>query len=142
MSLIERPSGLLDDFYRPFGGLFNQSMPSRLHGDTEAWLPSVDIKREDGAYVIEVEVPGLSPDEVDVEAHDNVLTIQGERETSTEEKEDNFVRRERRHGKFVRRFTLPNGTSADDISAQVKDGVLHVRVPDGQAASPQKISIE
>ncbi len=142
MSLIERPSGLLDDFYRPFGGFFNQNLPSRLIHESEAWLPSVDIKREDGAYLIEVEVPGLSPDQVDVEAHDNVLTIQGARETTSEDEQENFVRRERRYGKFVRRFTLPNGTSADDISAQVKDGVLHVRVPDGQAATPQKISIE
>ena len=141
MSLIERPSGLLDDFYRPFGGLFNQGFPSRLLPEAEVWQPSVDIKREDDGYLIEVEVPGLSPEQVEVEAHDNVLTIQGTRETSDEEKTENFLRRERRFGKFVRRFTLPNSTSADDISAQVKDGVLHVRVPDGQSASPQKIAV-
>lgn len=139
MALIERPAGLLDDFYRPFGSFFTPNL-NRL-AEAEAWQPSVDIRHEDGAYVIEVEVPGLSPEAVDVEAHDNVLTIQGSRETEDEQKADNYLRRERRYGKFVRRFSLPNGTPTDDISAQVKDGVLHVRVPDSQEVSPTKIAI-
>ena len=139
MSLIERPSSLLDDFYRPFGGFFSQNLP-RI-AESAAWQPSVDIKREDGAYLIEVEVPGLSPDKVEVEAHDNVLTIQGSREKESEQEEGNYLRRERHYGKFVRRFSLPNGTATEQISAQVKDGMLNVRVPDGQATKPTRVSI-
>ena len=142
MSAIDKPAGILDDFYRPFGSLFSHGFPSRLLSESEAWLPAVDIKREDGAYLIEMEVPGFAPDDIEVEAHDNVLTIQGERKSESEETEGDYIRRERRYGKFVRRFNIPNGASSDDIGAQVKEGVLHVRIPDGEAASPKKISVE
>jgi len=142
MSAIDRPAGILDEFYRPFGSIFGQGFPSRLMSESEAWMPPVDIKREDGAYTIEMEVPGFAPDEIDVEAHDNVLTIQGERQSETDKSEGDYIRRERRYGKFVRRFNLPNGASSDDINAQVKDGVLHVRIPDGEAATPKKIAVE
>jgi len=142
MSAIDRPAGILDEFYRPFGSFFNQGFPNRLVADTEAWMPAVDIKREDGAYLIEMEVPGFAPDEINVEAHDNVLSVQGERESETDKSEGDYIRRERRYGKFVRRFNLPNGATSDDINAQVKDGVLHVRIPDGEAATPKKIAVE
>ena len=142
MSAIDRPSGILDDFYRPFGSFFNPGLPGRFLGDSEAWMPAVDIKREDGTYLIDMEVPGFKPEEIDVEAHDSVLTIQGERESESDKSEGDFIRRERRYGKFVRRFNLPAGADSDQINAQVTDGVLHIRVPDGQASSPKKISIE
>ena len=142
MSAIDKPSGLLDDFYRPFGSLLSQGFPSRLLGDTEAWLPAVDIKREDGAFLIEMEVPGFKPEEIDVEAHDGMLTIQGHRESETDKSEGDFIRRERRSGKFVRRFNLPAGANSDDINAQVKDGVLHISVPNGEGSNPKKIAVE
>jgi len=142
MSAIDKPSGYLDDFYRPFGSFFSQGFPSRLLSDSEAWLPAVDIKREDGAFLIEMEVPCFKPDEIDVEAHDGVLTIKGERESEADKSEGDFIRRERRYGKFVRRFNLPAGASSDDINAQVKDGVLHISVPNKEATGPKKISVE
>ena len=144
MSAIDKPAGIFDDFYRPFGSLLSHGFPSRLLNESEAWLPAVDIKREDGAYLIEMEVPGFTPDDIEVEAHDNVLTVQGERESKTEseDEESNYIRRERRYGKFVRRFNIPGGASSDNIGAQVKDGVLHVRIPDSEAASPKKINVE
>jgi HSP20 family protein len=142
MSAIDKPAGILDDFYRPFGSLFNHGFPTRLIGESETWMPPVDIKREDGAYLIEMEIPGFSPEQIEVEAHDSVLTIQGERESESDKSEGDYIRRERRFGKFVRRFNLPAGAASDDIKAQVKEGVLHVRIPDGQAASPKKISVE
>ena len=142
MSTIDRPSPLLDDFYRPFGSLFREGFPSRLVSDSEAWLPAVDIKRNDGAYSIEMEVPGFNPEEIDVEAHDGVLTIQGERHSESDKSEGDFIRRERRYGKFVRRFSLPAGASSDAINAQVKEGVLHISVPNSNGNDPKKIAVE
>lgn len=142
MSLLNMPANTLDDFYRPFGSIFSQGLPSRLHADTESWMPPVDIRREENAFVIELEIPGFAPDEIDVEAHDSVLTIQGERnEETTDDSKDDYIRRERRYGKFVRRFTLPPGAANDDIGAQVKDGVLHIRVPNGTTDTPKKITV-
>lgn len=142
MSAIDKPASVFDEFYRPFNSLFGNGFPTRLATESEAWMPAVDIKREDTGYAIEMEVPGFAPDDIEVEAHDNVLTVQGERQSETDKSEGDFIRRERRYGKFVRRFNLPNGASSDDIVAQVKDGVLHVTVPDGTAASPKKIAVD
>ncbi|XOV83346.1 MAG: Hsp20/alpha crystallin family protein [bacterium] len=141
MNLIDKPTTVFDEFYRPFGSLFGSGIPSRLLSDNDMWLPAVDIKREDGAYLIEMEVPGFKADEIDVEAHANVLTIQGSRSSESEKKEADYIRRERQTGQFVRRFNLPTGCMAEHIEAQVKDGVLHVRVPDAQASEPRKINI-
>ena len=133
---------LFEDFYRPFGSLFQQGFPSRLLTDTETWLPAVDIKRDEAGFTLEMEVPGFSSDEIQVESHDDVLTITGVREASEETKEDNYLRRERRYGKFVRRFNLPAGTTSDAIDAQVKDGVLHVSIPHTAPAAPKKIEVK
>ncbi len=144
MSSLIKPTDIFDDFYRPFGSLFTEGFPSRAFADHDAWLPAADVRRDGDGYVIEMEVPGFKPEEIDVEAHDNVLTIQGERSAETEEKKDDngYIRRERRYGKFTRRFTLPAGADAEAIAAQVKDGVLHVNVPSATASSPQKITVE
>ena len=144
MSSLTKPNDMFDDFYRPFGNMFASGFPSRLFADNESWLPAADVRRDGDGYVIEMEVPGFKPDEIDVEAHDNVLTIQGERKSETEEtKEDNgYIRRERRYGKFVRRFSLPAGTNDEALSAQVKDGVLTVTIPSAEQSSPKKISVE
>ena len=90
MSSLIRPTDIFDDFYRPFGSLFSQGFPSRLLSDSESWLPATDVRQEDSGYVIEMEVPGFTSDNIDVEADDNVLTITGTRESESEErKEDN-----------------------------------------------------
>jgi HSP20 family protein len=104
-------------------------------------MPAVDIKRKDNAYIIEMEAPGFKAEDIEVEAHDSVLTIQGSRSSESEEKDTDYIRRERRVGQFVRRFNLPAGCVTDDIEAQIKDGMLHVVVPDAQASTPKKITI-
>lgn len=144
MSSLMRPTDIFDDFYRPFGSLFTNGLPARLLADSESWLPATDVRQEDEGYVIEMEVPGFQADSINVEAHDNVLTIQGERSSESEETEgeNGYIRRERRFGKFARRFTLPPGTDEDKVVAQVKDGVLTVSIPAAKSASPKKIAVE
>ena len=136
------PASFLDDFYRPFGSLFSQGFPSRVQNEGQSWMPLVDIRAEDDAFVVEMEVPGFTADDIDVEAHDNVLSIQGERSSEHDENKDNIVRRERHYGKFIRRFSLPPGAANDDIVAQVKDGVLHIRVPNKPVTTAKKITVD
>lgn len=141
MNLIEKPNSVFDEFYRPFGSLFGAGLPNRLINENDMWIPAVDIKRREDAYIIEMEAPGFQPEDIDVEAHDNVLTIQGSRSSESEKKEEDYIRRERRTGQFLRRFNLPSGCVMDDIEAKVRDGVLHVSIPDKQTSEPKKITI-
>ena len=142
MSIINMPANVLDDFYRPFGSLLSQDLPSRLQTETDSWMPLVDIRSEDNGFVIDMEVPGFTSDDINVEAHDGVLTIQGERSSEVDENKDNIVRRERHYGKFMRRFSLPPGTESDDIAAKVKDGMLHIQVPNKPVSTAKKITVD
>ncbi len=133
-----RPYSLFEDLYRPFDSFFTNNLPAPSRA---GWLPPVDITKDDAGYCIEMEVPGFNNDEVTVEAHDGVLTIQGEREQTKKTEEEGVVRQERSYGRFSRRFSLPDGTIADDINASVKDGVLSIKIPHASPVEPKKIEV-
>ncbi|MGB8331148.1 MAG: Hsp20/alpha crystallin family protein [Polyangiales bacterium] len=103
---------------------------------------AVDIREEDDAFFVDAEVPGLSPDEVQVDVEKNVLTIRGERKVEKEESEGTYRRVERQYGSFSRSFTLPETVETDKISADLKNGVLALRLPKKEAPTPRSISVK
>ena len=138
MSELIRHFDLFDDFNRFYGDWFggNVAAPPR-----EGWMPAVDIRTDNGDYLIELEVPGFQPEQVEVAVQDNVLTIKGQREDEEKTNKQGYVRSERRSGQFVRRFSLPAGVSGNDINASVNDGVLTLRVPHVTQQEPTKIQV-
>jgi HSP20 family protein len=103
--------------------------------------PAADVYETDGAFVIELEVPGFEEKELDVEVIDHTLTITGERKEEKETKEKTFFLQERLEKQFERRFQLPAETKAESVTASFAKGVLEVRVPKTPEPSPRKISI-
>jgi HSP20 family protein len=101
----------------------------------------VDIFDTEEAIVLRAELPGLGPDDIDIEIDDNVLTLKGERRFQETVDEGRFYRLERAYGHFQRSVTLPQGVKADEISADVDNGVLTVRVPKADEVKPRKIAI-
>ncbi len=77
-----------------------------------------------------------------MEAHDHVLTVRGEHSEESEKTEGEVLHRERHRGAFVRRFSLPKGADDDAIKADVKDGVLSIRVPYEDVSAPKRITVE
>jgi HSP20 family protein len=104
-----------------------------------AWTPAVDIFDTAEAIVLKAELPGLTPDDIDIEVDDNVLTIKGERRFEDKVEEGRYYRLERAYGQFSRSVTLPQGVKADEISASFDQGVLQVRVPKADEVKPRKI---
>jgi HSP20 family protein len=94
-----------------------------------AWTPTVEISERDGMYNILAELPGLSPNEVRVEAEDDALVIQGERKIEHESAEDGVRRSEWQFGFFYRRVPLPEGANPDQAKARFRDGVLEITMP-------------
>src|SRR5947209_19164644 len=78
-----------------------------LDGRERAWTPAVDVVREDGHVVVRADVPGIKPEDVKIEVDDEILTVSGEHEERKEEKDEHYVRRERRYGSFSRSIALP-----------------------------------
>jgi HSP20 family protein len=106
-----------------------------------AWTPAVDIFDAAGAIVLKAELPGLSPDDIDIEVDDNVLTLKGERRFEEKVEEGRYYRVERAYGSFQRSVTLPQGVKADEITASFDSGVLTVRVPKADEVKPRKIAV-
>jgi HSP20 family protein len=120
---------------------FDRMFEDMFQGGNGGHALAVDVIDEDDALVIRADVPGLKPDEVKIDVHDDVLTVHGEHEERSEEKNKRYVRRERRYGAFTRSMALPPGVDADDIKASSKDGVVEIRIPKAQRTEPKSIEV-
>jgi HSP20 family protein len=110
-------------------------------GRTTAWAPALDISERKDAYLVTVELPGLTPEDLDITMEDGLLTIQGERQITAESSEQQFHRVERRYGAFRRAITLPAHVMAEGIQASFEDGVLQILVPKAEEAKPKRIQV-
>jgi HSP20 family protein len=109
-----------------------------------AFRPSVDLVKKDGELIVTVELPGIDPENVEVSLDDDILTIRGEKTEEREISEDDRYLHERSYGKFQRRIPLPDGISADKVSADYDKGVLTVSVtlPEEATPEPRHIPVE
>jgi len=106
------------------------------------WVPAVDIREDSKEITLEIELPGIKPSDVEVTAENGVLTIRGEKQsTSTEGSEGRYHVLERSYGSFTRSFQLPTGVDEQRIDADFADGVLIVRIPKAALAQPRRIQI-
>ena len=109
---------------------------------TATFWPAVDIKETPEEYVVKAELPGLKKEEVKVTLEEGILTIQGERQQEKEEKGEKLHRIERSYGSFIRTFQLPANVEPAKVMAEVKDGVLSVRMPKTAASKPKAIDVK
>jgi HSP20 family protein len=129
-----------------FNQLFNEAF-GRSFGDQQevtlrSWVPAVDIYETDENLVLQAELPGINPDDVDVRIEDNTLYLKGERKFEKEVKEENLHRVERSYGTFTRSFTLPSSINLDKVKAEYKNGVLTLTMPKREEAKPKTIKIQ
>ena len=127
----KRPIG-----YSRFGlDLFNEflnsvnSMQNTQETVISDFNPSVNTRESQDSYHIEVDLPGIKKDDVDINIEDNILTISGKREIKNEQKEENYYKIESSYGTFSRSFTLPQKIDTTKIEGEFTDGVLEVVIP-------------
>jgi HSP20 family protein len=108
---------------------------------TAAFVPAVDIYEDEKKVVLKLEVPGIEQKDLDVSVEKNTLTVKGERKFSSEEKEENFHRIERRYGSFFRSFTLPSTVDTEQVQASYNAGVLKLELAKKPEAQPKQIKI-
>lgn len=141
------PWGLLRRFHDDVNRLFEDSQNAPLtEGDrssvvTSNWTPAVDIKEEDDRFVLQADIPGVDPKEIEITMDAGVLTIKGERKHEAEKESNGYKRVERSYGVFYRRFSLPDSADAERITASGKNGVLEVVIPKQEKVQPRKISV-
>jgi HSP20 family protein len=108
----------------------------------ELWAPETDMSETEEAFLLTVDLPGLSKKDIQVSYKDHRLTISGERKQESKEEEKDYIRQERYIGKFTRSFTLPGEIKEDKIKASFKDGVLSITVPKVEAKKPKTVTID
>lgn len=105
------------------------------------WAPALDVWETDTDVVYSFDLPGIPEEQISIEVADGTLTVSAEREKNEEVAEDRYYRVERRFGSYSRAVGLPQGVDESRIAASYRDGVLEVRVPKPEAASPRKIAV-
>jgi HSP20 family protein len=142
---------LLSDFGRmgfdPFLEMrrMQQEMNQRLSGLTSEAaqdFPPVNLWMGEDSVAVTAELPGVSPDAVEVTVRENALTLKGGRATRTEEEKVVWHRRERPEGSFSRTVQLPFRVDPDHVQARFADGLLEVELHRPQADRPKKIQIK
>jgi len=142
---LERPRGWsrnplaeFDELLSQMGGLLESTVgaaPPAL----SAWAPAADVTEADDAYRVEVDLPGVRRDDVDVEVSGQELTVSGE--IGERDREGVLRRSTRRTGRFEYRMLLPAEVNTEAVKAGMADGVLTITVPKAEAVKPRHIAI-
>lgn len=125
---------LLEGFFRP---LRRQS-----EAKTQGFIPAMDVTERENEYVIHMDMPGVSREDVDITLADGVLTICGEVKRNREERSgDRVIREERSYGKLTRSVRLGSHIDEKKVTANYKDGVLELTLPKAEEVKPKKIAV-
>ncbi|MEY4549685.1 MAG: hypothetical protein RL685_5880 [Pseudomonadota bacterium] len=138
--------------YRPFTSLFRDDYTDRDWSSlffggqatrgSQAFTPAVDVVEQDDAYQLRAEIPGIAPNDIDVQVENDVLTLKGERKYDNQVERAGYRRVERSYGSFSRSFVLPKGTNVEAIEARADNGVLTISIPKVQAATARKVEVK
>lgn len=124
------------DLFRLQNELQHSNPPERI------WRPTVDLSEDDENVYLDAELPGVKGDDIHVEVNGDVLTLRATRNHTRDEEKENMRISERVYGTFERRFSLSDKVDAENITARLEDGVLHVVLKKRPELMPRKIEVE
>ena len=135
---------LRSDYFDNFGDVFNGFFrPPLTHRSVrKARIPAVDVAETDTAYQVKAELPGIRKEDLDVTVDDGVLTIKAQHNDNQEQTENGqLIRQERSYGKFARSLRLGTNVDEETITAEYRDGVLHITLPKAKEVQPRKVEV-
>ena len=133
-------SGQFDNFGDVLNGFFRSPLTHR--SVRKARIPAVDVAETDTAYQVKAELPGIRKEDLDVTVDDGVLTIKAEHNDNQEQTENGqLIRQERSYGKFARSLRLGANVDEETITAEYRDGVLHITLPKAKEVQPRKVEV-
>jgi HSP20 family protein len=138
--MLIRTTNRFPSLWREFDELFRTAPLPTTPSSTTA--PATDVLETDNAIEFKVDLPGVSPEGIDVKIEGNVLTLTAERKTETQEKTDGWIRQERQWGVFARSFVLPETVEGSEPEAAYKQGVLTVTLPKKEIAKPKTFKVK
>lgn len=133
---------LQDEFKQVFERFFGDAAGDQSDVVTSQWAPRVDIREEADRFVILADIPGVDPQDIEVQMDKGILSLKGERASDQQEEGIQFSRRERAWGSFYRRFALPDSADPDAVTASGRHGVLRIDIPKRPQATPRRIQVQ
>ena len=132
------------DFDQMFNRFFNLRSPQEEQTLTEGFVPAIEtsIDKDGKKFQCQVMLAGVDPKDVNIQVLGNTLSISGERSSSRETKESDYLHREITYGTFQRLIELPEGVDKDKLTAEYRNGVLEIAAPFAAAALPRKIEVK
>lgn len=129
---------LRDELQDVFSNFFGEEGSLLRWGE---WMPSLDMSETDGDIEVRMDVPGVKPEDIEIHMSGNTLTVSGKRSEEKEEKGKTFHRMERSYGSFTRAVTLPCDVKEEKVDAQVREGVLNIKLQKSEEAKTRKIKV-
>ena len=132
---------------RTVNGLFNRPFGLRpiwddRNAEALAWQPAVNVYEDKDHLAIEVQLPGIDLNDIELSVNEQTLHLRGERKAETEKPKEGYQFREAHYGAFSRSFSLPNTVNSDEVKATYDKGVLTITIPKQEKAKPRTIQIE
>ena len=134
--------GMMEDFRREFDQVVSRFFNGADEQGVAFWTPRTDLAETESGYDVSLDLPGLKPDEFDVELRHGDLWITGRRHDEHEESGKTWHRVERHNGQFRRVIRLGDDVNPEGVNAEYKDGVLRIHVPKSEAAKSRKIEVK
>ena len=126
----------------PFEFLSPNWFDTFLANPAERVFPSLDVRETDEEVLVRAEIPGVAPGEIQVEIHDDLLTLSGEKRREEKREDERATYSERSYGSFRRQVRLPAPADAERAEATHENGVLTVRIPKSVEARPRRIEVK
>ena len=129
---------LFDQFRSNFDDLFWRPRSSIMSTNDDLRAPMMDVADLGNKYEMKIEMPGIPKDKINIDVSPNAIEISAENETAEDEKNKNWLRRERSSMSFYRRAEFPAEIKSDQVEAEFKDGVLTLALPKVEPKSAYK----
>ena len=129
----------LQDIERRIGAVLNINKPVQK---PQSFTPAVNEKVDENGYYLEIDLPGVEKEDIEISVNEGILTISGERKLERKEEKENYTRIESFFGRFERSFKLPADADSDNIEAKYENGVLKLFIPKRPKPEGKKIEIK
>ena len=123
-------------------GFFNNHWWNESMNSDKTWRPRTDVRDEQEAYLLSIDLPGLTKEDIKITVEEGILKISGTRKQELGENSETYRRIERSFGAFERTFRLPKEVEVDKIESTYEAGVLAVRIPKSEKALPRQIEVK
>jgi HSP20 family protein len=132
----------LDRMRQQMERIYSRLTDARLPAFQAGVFPAINLTESKDNYYVRAELPGVKPEDLDIQATANGLSIAGERKIPAEDDGVKYHRRERESGSFARMISLPGEIDADKVDAGLSDGILTVTIPKAEIAKPKQIAVK